>query len=88
MRHQCPLPFEKLDGESIDAALLQQVVVGAVNLLFTVMAIWTVDKLGRKPLMLIGSAGMGIALVIFVKCIVPETKGKTLEEIEKMWIKN
>jgi len=33
-----------------------------VNLLFTVIAIWTVDKIGRKPLMLVGSAGMGIAL--------------------------
>ena len=54
--------FETLGGESIDAALLQQVVVGAVNLLFTVIAIWMVDKLGRKPLMLIGSVGMGIAL--------------------------
>lgn len=179
--------FEKLGGETIDAALLQQVVVGAVNLLFTVLAIWTVDKLGRKPLMVIGSIGMGIALfamgmagvwqatgmwmlwlvliyiasfalsvgpvtwvilseifptkirgramgiaticlwtansivsqtfpmmdenefliekfhhgfpffiygsmcvvlVIFVARIVPETKGKSLEEIEKMWIKN
>lgn len=179
--------FEKLGGESIDAALLQQVVVGAVNLLFTVIAIWSVDRIGRKPLMLIGSVGMGIALfamgmagflqitgmwmlafvliyiasfalsvgpvvwvilseifptkirgramgiaticlwiansvvsqtfpmmdenefliekfhhgfpffiygimcvfmVIFVASIVPETKGKTLEEIEKMWIKN
>ncbi|MHC4396821.1 MAG: sugar porter family MFS transporter [Planctomycetota bacterium] len=179
--------FEKLGGESIDAALLQQVVVGAVNLLFTVLAIWTVDRLGRKPLMIIGSAGMGIALfamgmagywqatgpwllifvliyiasfalsvgpvtwvilseifptkirgramgiatmclwmantvvsqtfpmmdgnkflvekfhhgfpffiygimcvvlVIFVGWVVPETKGKTLEEIEKMWLKN
>lgn len=55
--------FEKLGGESIDAALLQQVVVGAVNLLFTVIAIRTVDRIGRKPLMLIGSSGMGIALL-------------------------
>ena len=54
--------FETLGGGSIDAALLQQVVVGAVNLLFTVIAIWMVDKLGRKPLMVIGSIGMGIAL--------------------------
>jgi SP family xylose:H+ symportor-like MFS transporter len=54
--------FEKLGGESNDAALLQQVVVGAMNLLFTVIAIWTVDKIGRKPLMLIGSIGMGVAL--------------------------
>lgn len=55
--------FEKLGGESIDAALLQQVVVGAVNLLFTVIAIRTVDRIGRKPLMLIGSSGMGVALL-------------------------
>ncbi len=54
--------FEKLGGDTIDAALLQQVVVGAVNLLFTILAIWTVDRLGRKPLMIYGSAGMGIAL--------------------------
>jgi len=54
--------FETLGGENIDAALLQQVVVGATNLIFTVIAIWTVDKLGRKPLMMIGSFGMGISL--------------------------
>lgn len=54
--------FEKLGGETIDAALLQQVVVGAVNLLFTMIAIGSVDKIGRKPLMLVGSTGMGVAL--------------------------
>lgn len=54
--------FETLGGEKIDAAMLQQVVVGATNLIFTVIAIWVVDKLGRKPLMVIGAAGMGIAL--------------------------
>jgi len=55
--------FEKLSGETIDAALLQQVIVGMTNLGFTIIAIWTVDKIGRKPLMLIGSAGMGISLM-------------------------
>ena len=38
------------------------VVVGAVMLSFTLIAIWTVDRLGRKPLMLVGTAGMGISL--------------------------
>ncbi len=54
--------FKKLGSET-NAALLQTVVVGAVNLTFTVVAIWTVDKLGRKPLMIIGSAGMGLTLL-------------------------
>jgi len=54
--------FKKM-GSATDAALLQTVVVGVVNLTFTVIAIWTVDKLGRKPLMLIGSAGMGLCLM-------------------------
>jgi sugar porter (SP) family MFS transporter len=56
-----PEIFKKL-GTSMDAALLQTVVIGAVNLAFTIIAIWTVDKLGRKLLMTIGAAGMGITL--------------------------
>jgi sugar porter (SP) family MFS transporter len=54
--------FKKM-GSGTDAALLKEVIVGAVNLTFTIIAIWTVDRLGRKPLMLIGSAGMGLCLV-------------------------
>lgn len=54
--------FETLGGTTIDAALLQQVIVGAVNLIFTLLAIWTVDRLGRRPLMILGAAGMGISL--------------------------
>ena len=47
---------------TVDAALLQTIVVGAVNLVFTIVAIWTVDRLGRKPLMIVGSVGMGLSL--------------------------
>ncbi len=54
--------FKKMGSET-NAALLQTVVVGAVNLTFTIVAIWTVDRLGRKPLMMIGSAGMGLSLL-------------------------
>jgi len=50
-------------GASTDSSLLQTIIVGAVNLLFTVVAILTVDKFGRKPLMIIGSIGMAISMV-------------------------
>lgn len=49
-------------GANTDIALLQTIIVGSVNLLFTVLAIMTVDKLGRKPLMIVGALGMGIAM--------------------------
>jgi len=54
--------FKKLGSET-NAALVQTIVVGSVNLSFTIIAIWTVDKIGRKPLMMIGSAGMGLSLL-------------------------
>lgn len=49
-------------GSGTDVALLQTIIVGAVNLLFTVLAIMTVDKYGRKPLMIIGAVGMAFAM--------------------------
>lgn len=49
-------------GTATDTALLQQIIVGAANLVFTLVAIWTVDRWGRRPLMLLGSAGMGVCL--------------------------
>jgi SP family xylose:H+ symportor-like MFS transporter len=61
--YYAPEIFKRIAGAQTDVALMQTVVVGAVNLLFTVVAIWTVDKWGRKPLMLSGFSGMGISLV-------------------------
>lgn len=49
-------------GAGTDVALLQTIIVGSVNLLFTVLAIMTVDKFGRKPLMIIGALGMALSM--------------------------
>ncbi|MEO8168469.1 MAG: sugar porter family MFS transporter, partial [bacterium] len=59
--YYAPEIFKQL-GSGTSAALLQTIVIGAVNLAFTIVALKTIDKLGRKPLMIIGSAGMGISL--------------------------
>jgi sugar porter (SP) family MFS transporter len=66
--------FKKMGAET-NAALLQTVVVGVVNLSFTVVAIWTVDKIGRKPLMMIGSTGMGICLLAMGLAAYVQTTG-------------
>jgi SP family xylose:H+ symportor-like MFS transporter len=50
-------------GSSTDSSLLQTIIVGLVNLVFTVLAIFTVDKFGRKPLMIIGSIGMAVSMI-------------------------
>ena len=47
----------------VDAGLLQQLIINGAGVLFTVIAIATVDKWGRKPLMYVGAAGMGISLL-------------------------
>ena len=46
-----------------DSSLLQTIIVGAVNLVFTVLAIFTVDKFGRKPLQIIGALGMAASMI-------------------------
>ena len=53
----------KATGSSVDGAFLQAVSVGTVNLFFTFLAIWLVDRVGRKVLLLAGAAVECLALV-------------------------
>src|SRR5262245_17639103 len=50
-------------GGGTQAAFWQSVLVGLVNLVMTFVAIGLVDRLGRKPLLLIGTIGMAVALL-------------------------
>jgi len=47
----------------VDAGLLTQIVINGAAVLFTLIAIATVDRWGRRPLMLLGTVGMGLSLV-------------------------
>ncbi|MCL7765454.1 D-xylose transporter XylE [Polaribacter sp. Z014] len=53
----------KTISSGTDSALLMTIIVGVVNFLFTIVAVKTVDKYGRKPLMIIGALGMAIAMI-------------------------
>ncbi|MCS0628093.1 sugar porter family MFS transporter [Telluria mixta] len=44
------------------SADLQSVMIGATNLLFTLLALTVIDRLGRKTLLIVGSVGMVVAL--------------------------
>lgn len=54
--------FESI-GFSKDDQLMQTVFIGAVNLFFTFLAIAFVDRVGRKPLMLMGAIGLAVLYV-------------------------
>ncbi len=59
--YYAPRIFESM-GAAKDASMLQTVVMGLVNVIFTVIAIVTVDKYGRKILLMIGSIGMAVGM--------------------------
>ncbi len=61
--YYAPLIFEK-SGLSIDSAIYQTILIGVINLVFSLVAIYFVDKAGRKPMLVVGSLLMTISLLI------------------------
>jgi MFS transporter, SP family, xylose:H+ symportor len=62
-------------GSGNDSSLLQTIIVGLVNLVFTVLAIFTVDRFGRKPLMIIGGLAMGVSMIALGFSFFADKKG-------------
>jgi MFS transporter, SP family, xylose:H+ symportor len=60
--YYAPLMFENM-GAPTNSAFLQAVIVGAANTVFTLVAFLTVDRLGRKPLLVIGAVIMAAAML-------------------------
>jgi sugar porter (SP) family MFS transporter len=61
--YYAPIIFETAGGGR-DAALMQAIIIGLVNLVFTVVAMFFIDKLGRKPLLIIGLSGIVVAYIL------------------------
>lgn len=58
----------KAVGFASESALLQTVLIGAINTLFTFVALWLIDRAGRKTLLQWGVAGMIICLFAVGMC--------------------
>jgi sugar porter (SP) family MFS transporter len=61
--YYAPRIFERA-GVTRMSAIGQSTIVGFVNILFTIVAIVLVDRVGRKPLLLTAAGGMGISLLL------------------------
>ena len=61
--YYAPRIFEGAGFERM-SAIGQSTIVGLVNMLFTVVAIVMADRVGRRPLLLVATAGMGVSLVL------------------------
>jgi len=66
----------RMAGYGSTDALLQSVIIGFTNLVFTVAAMTVIDRFGRRNLMLIGSIGYILSLSAVAYCFYAETSGK------------
>ncbi|GHT68237.1 D-xylose transporter XylE [Bacteroidia bacterium] len=71
--YYAPRIFESAGAEG--GGMMQTVIMGIVNIAFTLVAIFTVDKFGRKPLLIIGSIGMAAGAFAVAFCDVFTLKG-------------
>jgi MFS transporter, SP family, xylose:H+ symportor len=61
--YYAPRVFE-LAGAGADSALLQSIAVGGTNLVFTILALFLIDRFGRKPLLYVGSIFCAATLLL------------------------
>lgn len=76
--YYAPVIFKSTGLASTDA-INDTVLVGVVMMAFTLVAVWVVDRVGRKALLLFASAGMGIALTLLGGAFI-------FEKFEGRWV--
>ena len=62
--YYAPTIFEFAGLGSAGAAIFATLGVGIVNVVLTLVALWLIDRVGRRPLLLVGEAGMLVSLIV------------------------
>lgn len=75
-----PMIFEQ-SGIGTDASFIQAIFVGLTNLVFTIVAILFIDKLGRKPLLIFGTLGIAITMSVLAYSFASATYELTDEKV-------
>ena len=78
-----PMIFEQ-SGIGTDAAFIQAILVGLINVVFTIVAMGLIDKLGRKPLLAIGVTGVALSMFLLSFSFNAATYTLTNDSISKL----
>jgi MFS transporter, SP family, arabinose:H+ symporter len=78
-----PVIFEQT-GIGTDASFVQAIFVGLTNLVFTIVAILLIDKLGRKPLLIFGTIGIALAMLVLAYSFNAATYTLTKETVNDL----
>ena len=78
-----PMIFEQ-SGIGTDASFIQAILVGLTNLVFTILAMLFIDKLGRKPLLIIGMTGITVMMMLLAYGFHSATYRLSPESIESL----
>ena len=62
-------------GFDVDGMFINIVITGIANVIFTILALYTIEKWGRRTLMLLGAGGLGLIYFILGTCYFFEVKG-------------
>ena len=62
-------------GFDVDGMFINIVITGIANVIFTIVALYTIEKWGRRTLILLGAGGLGLIYLILGTCYYFEVKG-------------
>lgn len=78
----------KQTGIGTDAAFSSSVLLSTISVIFTFVAIYLIDKMGRRPLLLIGTAGIAASLLLCAYGFNQATYKLTNEKISQFTFSN